>query len=1232
MSRDVLTLEAIEFKDSQHWRWVLRDGFGNYIQDHEIQLDPKDTKYWALIDLESYLDYHSAPDKWVEDQTKLIEDIGTWISENILGPIADKLGSYVRPITVQVKVPPEASALLQMPLDIAIIKGKTLAKRNVSLVFELVGRTFSGEPQGIEDKLRMLAIFSLPTDVSLLALRRERYELLKKINTIAGTHGLAIDLRVLQYGVTRDILADVLAEGEGWDLIHFSGHGKRATLILEKPGGSHDQVSSLDFTELLANASGRLKLVTLSACLSAAATIEETLDWLKLRKPNDARKAEYSKGELDEDKGLMPALGWSIASQLDCAVLAMRYPVGDEFAVNLGRELYDLLLGKGQPLTRALQMAMTKALEDGYNAATPPLSLATPMIIGTRAINLHLKPPKAPVDFIIPTISLAGFPDEPERFVGRMAIMNRASQAFATESPLRGVIFHGMAGAGKTACALEIAFHYYRSSRFQGFVWYKAPERGRDISTALRDLVLAMEAKLNGFKMAHILDRPEEFQTFLPKLSDFLRQKSVLIVLDNLETLLTSNGIWRDEKWGRLIQALLAHSGLSRVVITSRRLPNELDTERLLVEPINTLSLREAALLAREMSHLNKLLIGKSAISLEEGRVLIGRTLEIVQGHPKLMELADAQAKKPEDLKKYLDGAADAWGKDQSKLRAFFLQGESAQEADGFLRVLTSWTQDTIANLSLASRTLFQILCSMEANDRESPILESIWPAVWEHFEINGGAPDLLDILKEIEALGLIEVKPIEEELFNYTIHPGVAEACLAGIDNNFRETVDSMMANLWLQVFSRNFQQETNGSGREIVESGLRAAPYLIRGKEFDKASHVLGSVITRDSSDETVGTALQMLRNMAEATKGTDNELMNSLILARAMRYNNQGPEAETMIRLLINKVLEKRDFGGALTAASDLFYILLYAGKYEESLRLVEDMKGYRHQGNFGPWTELLNEGRRLQVLRFLGHHSEVLELVEDLMRQMNTLADKTDQDETATPWNVRELILGEYFGLALYFELYDAALEINKDIVRSKMDRGATAIDIAESEFNDYGPLLGLKRYEQARDTLWKCKEIFHREKALKMLGSVISGLANLEFKLKHYDQAIIFEENALRYRYIVGIPEEIAISHNNLAIYFCNAGSNDFLSHYIAAAIILLQTRSDKLKIVLENLSHLMNSLPKELPKEFSFDDLCIAVEKIDGVFFRELFKQLPSEVPSGDEALKRLLERTERTK
>ena len=32
-------------------------------------------------------------------------------------------------------------------------------------------------------------------------------------------------MRVLQYGVTRERLRDVLKEDEGWDVIHISGHG-----------------------------------------------------------------------------------------------------------------------------------------------------------------------------------------------------------------------------------------------------------------------------------------------------------------------------------------------------------------------------------------------------------------------------------------------------------------------------------------------------------------------------------------------------------------------------------------------------------------------------------------------------------------------------------------------------------------------------------------------------------------------------------------------------------------------------------------------------------------------------------------------------------------------------------------------------------------------------------------------------------------------------------------------
>jgi hypothetical protein len=266
----------------------------------------------------------------------------------------------------------------------AIVGGKPLALRNVSLVYEITGEKPKIKTMPVQDRLRMLAVFSLPTDASSLSLRRERYQLMKLIRDLAQSYGFAIEMRVLQYGTTRESLQEALEEGEGWDLIHFSGHGDKAMLILEKPDGSHDKVSSEELSELLSLASGRLKLVTLSACLSAAATIQETLEWLKIPVAQTEEAPACSKpGDTP-----MPALAVELMAKLDCAVLAMRYPVGDEFAIGLASELYRQMLEKGNTLPRSLQLSMQKALKDGYNAATPPLSLATPALFGSRSAEM----------------------------------------------------------------------------------------------------------------------------------------------------------------------------------------------------------------------------------------------------------------------------------------------------------------------------------------------------------------------------------------------------------------------------------------------------------------------------------------------------------------------------------------------------------------------------------------------------------------------------------------------------------------------------------------------------------------------------------------------------------------------------------------------------------------------------------------------------------------------------
>jgi hypothetical protein len=54
-------------------------------------------------------------------------------------------------------------------------------------------------------------------------------------------------------------------------------------------------------------------------------------------------------------QGVEAALAAALVERLDGAVLAMRYPVVDEFAIGLADAFYELALGKGQPVARALR-------------------------------------------------------------------------------------------------------------------------------------------------------------------------------------------------------------------------------------------------------------------------------------------------------------------------------------------------------------------------------------------------------------------------------------------------------------------------------------------------------------------------------------------------------------------------------------------------------------------------------------------------------------------------------------------------------------------------------------------------------------------------------------------------------------------------------------------------------------------------------------------------------------
>ena len=154
--------------------------------------------------------------------------------------------------------------------------GPLAALGDVPLVYDVVPDGAHRPKDAVSGALRMLAVFSQPTQTSVVALRRARYELGRLIRRIAARQRGMVELRVVQYGVTRQRLGDIADSRDGWDVLHLSGHGGRGLFLLEHADGSPDPVDTADLVRLLRPARRRVKLamVSLTQTASAASTVK----------------------------------------------------------------------------------------------------------------------------------------------------------------------------------------------------------------------------------------------------------------------------------------------------------------------------------------------------------------------------------------------------------------------------------------------------------------------------------------------------------------------------------------------------------------------------------------------------------------------------------------------------------------------------------------------------------------------------------------------------------------------------------------------------------------------------------------------------------------------------------------------------------------------------------------------------------------------------------------------
>jgi len=1239
-----LVLTVTDYTGPGQWSWRLTDGEGCFLADHAVALAAGCAEYHGFLDLPEYLDHYAVtnadadadPQRRAAERQNWLGRYAAWLKTQAFGDIATVLENHA-PVTVRVVVPAAAQELALRPLEVAL--------DDVSLVFEVEGDRRGPDKQPVAQALRLLAVFSLPPAASPLNLREERQALRALVGSLTGGgRPGAITLRVLQYGTSRQTLAAALEEEDGWDIVHFSGHGESGSLVLEGGGGAIDPIDAPALAKLLGPTRRRLKLITVSACHSAAPALLETLQGLGiapgvLRQPamvgvgvgaETSRDAARSAAGGQAAAGAVAASSAPIALQsvarhlareLDCAVLAMRFAVEDAFAIALADGLYRGLLKKGWTLPSATRQAVKQALE---RARPGPLARATPALFGRQAVALRVNLPPAAVDLTLPSTGLFEFPPEPERFVGRVALMTAASAALAEGSGRTGVLFHGMAGAGKSACALELAYHLEPTRRFQAFAWYKAPDVGADISGALSAFAQALERQLPNFEMIQVVGHDEALTAWLPRLRAVLEQRAILLVLDNIESLLSADGAWRDPQFGRVAATLLSHRGLSRTVLTSRLVPAVLTSRvvpaaldprsvPVLVAPVHALPLAEALLLMREFPGLGALARG----SLDDRR-LARRVLAVVQGHPKLIALAAALAHDKDALSAQVAQAEAEAAAGGRPLAAFFTTGNSTETEAGFLESLNTWTTGVTARLPAASRTLFGFLCALEENDRQSGIVAAVWPDLWQRLALPAPPPALATTLTPLVEAALVEPVTIDEDVTRYHLHPGVAECGRSAAGPALGAATDQALGDLWEARFRQGWVTESTGGGPLIIHAGMAAAPYLMRRQAWAAAGTMLEQVVYRDESPATLATVLPWLRRISQATIGSEQELGVRGVLARALTAAGQRPAAEAELRAVIAAAVTRGEFWVASATTGALITLLGEAGQREAALALIPEKQDYTGRAAAqGPWPQLDDEARRLQLLADGGAYDQVLQEVAGLRPRMAALSEHCPAAEAVLPWNVREAILDCGHTAALHSGRWALALELNAAVRESQVVREAPALEQAATRFNDTGPLLRLGRLDEAAALLADCRRVFERENHVAGLGKTLSALAQLERRRGRLAEAAGFERQALRYSYQAGEPGDCAISHFDLADYLLyGAGeAGEALAHRLAAGVLSAFTGSGRLQqwvpwlaIHLARLDPAAAAAAAALPGGFA--TVVATVERTEGVYFEEMVTPL----------------------
>jgi tetratricopeptide (TPR) repeat protein len=538
-----------------------------------------------------------------------------------------------------------------------------------------------------------------------------------------------------------------------------------------------------------------------------------------------------------------------------------------------------------------------------------------------------------------------------------------------------------------------------------------------------------------------------------------------------------------------------------------------------------------------------------------------------------------------------------------------------------------------LAVLAPAVRLMAQFVACLEDDDRRSGVIEATWAGLWHRLEQPGGPPDPVPLLDSLAAAALIQPDssppadgdPVGHAEVAYRVHPGVAAAIAAGAAPEVGAAADAELAAFWQDVAYQAQEREGGEDSARIVAAGLAAVPYLLRRSDWGTARVLLDHAVVRDGSPGVVQAVLPALRRIAAATGAP----VDSSVLGRVLRTVDRA-EAEMLLRGALGAAAGAGDDRLASAIAGELVNLLRDAGRLGEALDLAGQQAAYTRRAGLGPWTQLLNEGQRLQILGQMGEHERVLAETGGLRARMGELPGRPAGDENARPWNAREGILDAGHSSALALGRWQQCLDLNAEILASKRQRGAGVHELTRTRFNDAGPLIRLGRLAEAGELLRACQQVFEDHRDTSMLARVLSTRADLENALGHRDVAVDFARTAIRLRYARPEPRDIAIGHHNLAYYLRVAGGDPAAqrAHRLAAALIwqlagMAHDLADTLRELAAEIRAAPAAGPGQLPATLA--EVIRVADLTDGVRLGDLIAALEPDPQAAEDALGQIL-------